>query len=109
LVCKLSFKFDSIRLKKEQAELEAEGIRLKKEQEKAELEAEGTRLKNEEEKIRNEQAEDRKALRLLEAELEKTRSKRLEDHRLLYKSIETLSKIDEDMLDATFNNISVIS
>jgi hypothetical protein len=60
----------SIWLKKEQekAELEAEGIRLKKEQ--AELEAEGTRLKNEEEKIRNEQAEDRRALRLLEAELE---------------------------------------
>jgi hypothetical protein len=87
----------------EKAELEVEGIRLKKEQEKAELEAEGIRLKNEEEKIRNEQVEDRKALRLLEAELEKTRSKRLEDHRLLYKSIETLSKIDEDMLDTDIN------
>ncbi|CAC9988867.1 hypothetical protein, partial [uncultured Gammaproteobacteria bacterium] len=87
----------------EKIELEAEGIRLKKEQEKAELEAEGTRLKNEEEKIRNDQAEDRKALRLLEAELEKTRSKRLEDHRLLYKSIETLSEIDEDMIDTDIN------
>jgi predicted methyltransferase len=42
---------EGIRLKKEQekAELEAEGIRLKKEQEKAEL-AEGTRLKKEQEK-----------------------------------------------------------
>jgi hypothetical protein len=66
---KIDLEAEGIRLKKEQEKAElAEGTRLKKEQEKAELEAEGTRLKNEEEKIRNEQAEDRKALRLLEVE-----------------------------------------
>jgi hypothetical protein len=52
---KIDLEAEGIRLKKEQEKAElAEGIRLKKEQEKAELEAEGTRLKNEEEKIRNE-------------------------------------------------------
>jgi chromosome segregation ATPase len=67
------------------------------EQEKAELEAEGIRLKKEEEKIRNEQVEGEKELKVLENKLEKVESRWREDHRSLYKVRKILSEIDVDI------------